>query len=611
MAKQYKKHSDVPKKYQWDLSTILEGKELKYWTDKYFDLFEKIIKHKTKAYDSKASYIKFLDLQEEQEMVMYKVINYLQLQIKINAVDAKVKAQLEELSYKAYLMEQKLGPTKPDFFKNAKKIQTWIKDKEFDGRRFWIKAALEEKSRQLPKAIQEYRTKASRGNISAREVFSIMTAAELDYGFVTDSKGKKFKLNPANRIKYIESNDKSLRRTAFTSYAKAYIDHKQSLSNLLHQHLKEASVEAKLHKFNSSIEAAIHEDRFPEKTLLTLYKSVQDNTKVFKKYKSYYKKFYEAQFKEKYNPKYDAFRKLVKTDSKYTVEQAQKLVIDVVKPLGKEYTDQIKEAFKTNWIDYMSVANKHTGAFSIGGTYGLDKKYILMNFKDNFESVSTLAHELGHSMHSYFADKHNSLSESQYPIFLAEIASLFNEIMLKDYLMENESSDKMKFQILSNSITTFSGTVLRQTEWSNYEYDLMKAIDEGKPVSTYEALSKIYFDNADKYTVTGKPVKRTDDLGMNAFRVPHFFAGFYVYKYAIGYLCANIFFQKYKTEGKKALDDYINKFLSAGASNWPMEILKDAGIDLNDENVYKLAFKQVEQEISQWINLGKKIFKVK
>lgn len=274
-----------------------------------------------------------------------------------------------------------------------------------------------------------------------------------------------------------------------------------------------------------------------------------------------------------------------------------------------EYPEIVKKAIDERWIDYINVPSKRSGAYSIGGAAGMKKIYILMNFDGTLESVNTLCHEMGHSMHSYFSNKCQSPLRSSYPIFLAEIASIFNELLLNDYLISKSKNIQQQFYLLDSSINDFIGTVLRQTMWSNFEFDLYNAIDENKPLNTYEEIEKLYVENEKKYSTTSKSIKLGDPRNVYSVMVPHFYYYFYVYKYALGYIVANVFFQKYKQEGQEALKNYINKFLSAGDIDWPANILKDAGVDIYNEDIYNLAFEVLNQKVDKYIKLGKKIFK--
>ncbi|MBD5423208.1 MAG: oligoendopeptidase F [Mycoplasma sp.] len=604
--KQYKKYEDVPKKYRFDLDHLLEGKTINKLIDLLFKKLNKDLEIKDEKYKDSKTYLKYLKDQKNISILFNKVSNYISNNISVNVVSEQFNKLSEDFNYKLFLYQKELGSETNRIFKNEDKLKEWIKLKEFKDFKKDIEFTLEQKKHKFEDQIEEFIKRISRANVDAHEVFSIITNSEMDYGHAISSKNKKIKITPANRSQLMINKDENIRKTTLVNWIDAYLKHKNSLASLLYQHIKNISTWSLERKYSSSIESLIHDDRIDTKLLEMLYKSVKDNNHLFEKFRSSHKKYFEIKYKKKYR-KWDNYLPLVKIKENYSIEETQEIVMDSLKPLGKEYNEVIKKMFSENWVDYCIVDNKRSGAYSIGGTYGIEKKYILMNHDGKLSSVSTLAHEAGHSMHSYFSDKHQPYNLSQYPIFLAEIASIFNELMLNDYLINNTTSDKMKFHLLSESINEFEATVRRQTMWSEYEYELYNKIDKGESLSTFDSLKNVYKLVVSQYT--NKKIKYKDQDLYACIMVPHFYYDFYVYKYAVGYLVANYFFQQYKTQGTIALKNYIDNFLSKGGSTWPIDLLKQAGVDLYDENFYKEAFAQLETKIEEYIKLGNKIFK--
>ena len=607
MAKQYKTHSAVPKKYKWDLTFLLDGKTPEEAINAVLKDFRKELKIKDSKYDSPEAYLKYLKANEKMAENYFKLSNYISNSTSLNVADPVPAALAQKFQFGMYEINKEMGSEDVRFFKNSAKLAKWAKLPKFKEHKHSIETKLEEKKFQLPKAIQEFRIKESRADIDAEAPFSILTNTELDYGFATTTGGKKIKVTPANRNALSKHKDAKVRKTASISYMSAYLKHKGTLSNLLFQHKKSESTFALIEGHKSAIDGLIFDDRSSRELLENLFSSVQDSLGTLKKFQGAHKKFYKAKF-GKTMTKYDGNVELINADLKVTADQAMKDVAGALKPFGKEYHDVVKDAFKNNWVDFMPVVNKRSGAYSIGATYGIDKKLILMNFDETIDATSTLAHEMGHSMHSYFSDKYNSLTNAQYKIFVAEIASIFNELMYYDYLLKNTDDDKLKFKINGEIVSGFIGTVHRQIEWANYELDVYDQIDKGTPLGTYEALSKVYLDNHTKYSTKKNP-KYTELDAVPAIYVPHFYYGFYVYKYAVGQLVANIFFKKYKEQGAPALQEYIDNFLKAGGSKNPLDILKDAGVDLLDPKTTELGFKAFEDNVNEYIRLGNKLFK--
>ncbi|ADE19689.1 oligoendopeptidase F [Mycoplasma crocodyli] len=607
--KQYKKYEDVPKEYKWNLEAILQNKTLEEALEDYSELFKKRILVKDSKYNNIENYLEDVKLSEELTMLEFKISNYISNNLNTEVTSSKWLSYEQKWQHLNSELSKEMGSESNRFFKHIDKMKIWKDDPRLKTYKILIENSIEDFKHKLSDEVEEYIIKTSIGYPSPSQIFEILTDSELDYGFVKDSKGKKIKLTRANRLKLLKSEDKEVRKNTYLNYSKAYLNHKSSLSSTLYQHFNSLVTEAKVRKFDSTVAMLTHEDRISDQNLKYLFEQVSKKSYVIGKYRKFHKLFYEAKFKEKYN-KWDSLRELVNVKSEYTVEEAKDLVSKALLPFGKEYSDVINKAMNESWIDFMCVNSKRSGAYSIGGSYGLDKKYILMNFNGDLSSVETLAHELGHSMHSYFSDTRQNLVQSQYPIFLAEIASIFNESMLFDYMLKNSDNDSLKFKILDTMISGFIGTVWRQIEWANYEYDLYKTIEEGQPANNWDSISKIYFNNQKKYSTkqSKKEPKYNETDLYGAIFVPHYYYGFYVYKYAIGQLCASYFFEKYKQEGVNYLNKYINNFLSAGCSDYPLEILKNVGIDLNDESFYNYGFNYLEGLIDEWIKLGKKLF---
>ncbi len=606
--KEYKKYKDIPEEYRFDLDYLLEGQKIEDLISQYFELIEVDIIEKDSKYDSSKSYLSHIENSEKSSILANKISNYISNNISVNVVSPEFSKLQDDLEFKLFEFNKRLGSETNRFFDNENKLREWVTLPEFTNYKKDIIFVLDGKMHKLPNEIEEFVKKISRAEISASDVFSILYNSELNYKEAVSKTGKKTKITLANRTALLKSKDELVRKSTYNNWNSAYLQHKGTFANLLYQHFKNISTWSIERKYDSSVSALIDEDQVDKKLLNTLYDSVQKNNYHFQRFYSLKKSFFAVKF-NKTMKAWDSMLPLVDADTNYTVEEMQKEVHLSLAPMGKEYQDKVQEMFDERWIDYIPVDNKRTGAYSIGGSFGLDKKYILMNFDESIRSVATLAHEIGHSMHSYYSDNEQPINLASYPIFLAEIASIFNELMLQDYLLNNTKDDKLKFHLLSEAIEDFEGTVRRQTMWSNYEYDLYNLVDEGKSVSTFDAIKEVYANNVKKYSLKKNQKYDKDEQLIASVIVPHFYYDFYVYKYAIGFVVANAFFQKYKDNGKEALEDYINNFLKAGGSDWPVEVLKNAGIDLYDENIYNQAFDVLKSKIDEYERIGKKLFK--
>lgn len=606
--KQYKKYLDVPSKYRFDLKSLLGSDTIETLINNFFDLLEKEYEIRDSKYENETIYLKYLNEQEKTTILINKISNYISNNLSINVISPEFNKLSNDLNFKLFEFQKKMGSETNRIFKNEKKLKKWASLPEFKNYKKDIEYTLEQKKHKFDNKIEEFIKKISRAEVSAYEIFSILTNSELEYGFVTNKSGKKIKITPANRSSLLTNKDENIRKTTYENWAKAYLQHKNSLASLLFQHIKNISVWSLERKYNSSIESLISEDKVDIKLLETLYTQVKNHIYLFKKYFELKKKYFQIKYKKTFKP-WDSLLPLVKTQENFTIEETQNIVHNALKPLGLEYSNKIKEMFDNNWVDYCIVENKRSGAYSIGQSYGLDKKYILMNHDGKLSSVSTLAHEAGHSMHSWYSDSNQTYNLSSYPIFLAEIASIFNELMLNDYLMKNTNDENVKFHLIEEAINEFDATVRRQTMWSEYEFHLYNQIDKGASLGNFENLKEIYKNVIDQYG--SKKQKKYSDIQLyGAIMVPHYYYDFYVYKYAIGYLVANFFFQKYKKNGQKELQNYINNFLKQGGSKWPIDLLKEAGVDLYDPQFYVQSFNELKNKINEYEKLGNKIFKI-
>lgn len=606
--KEYSNYDKVDSKYKWDLESILEGKTLEYWFNKYEELVKESIRIKDSKYDSIEAFIKGLEQGNEVAIVANKISNYLSNKISINLLDFETQKMSTMFQAIAEKLNNEFGSETNRFFKNIDKIKLWVNDKRLASHKRMLTEVINNYEHKLSDDVEEFLNETASGYPDFEEVFDELTNSELEYKSVLDSKNKKHKLNPGTFVKLVKSNDAILRKNTVSQYNKAKLRHKESLANMLVQTFKSTSVFAKARKFESSVQMLTFEDKITDEILLKLFEKVASLKDNLSRYKKKYKQYYEAKYKEKYRSEYDSYRDLIKVKSNYSVEEAKEIIREAFKHYGDEYCLQIKKALDENWIDFMMVKNKVSGAYSIGNTYGIDKKFILMNFDGQIESLETLAHELGHSMHSYFSDKNNEIHNADYPIFLAEIASIFNEIMLYDYLLKKSTDKKFKFFILSKMIDGFIGTVISQTILADYEYTLYKKVDDNVVSTSYEELARIFYDSAKKYTKKAEKFKK--DKCLASVIVPHFYNGFYVYKYAIGQLISIYFYKKYKKEGDEFINLYINEFLKVGSRYSSLETIKRLGINLQDDNFYKEGYDYFENLINEWIKLGDEIFKI-
>ncbi|UWD33944.1 oligoendopeptidase F [Mesomycoplasma molare] len=606
--KQYKNYKEVPDKYKFDLEFILKNKTVEEWLNDFEAYSQKVISQKAKRFQDIENFILYADLRKDFNLYFNQIYNYLSNKNNINLIDVETSKNFALLMTKYNDFIKNLGSEENDFFANIEKINQWKSDKRLKNHWKEIESILQREHHKLDDKIENYISETKKGDVSLYSTFAILRDSETKFKNIVDKNNKNIVLNTSNYLKLLKNKDENIRKQAQRNFLDGYLAHKQTFSSLLEQHLRNKSVLASTRKFNSLVEKEIFEDKIPVDFLNTLFSNVQSNADIYDKFLDLRKKFFKLKYKKNYKP-WDSALSLVDVKEKYSIEEAQDLLFKAITPLGEKYLNKVKEAIEEKWVDYIHVENKRGGAYSIGAHYSVDKKYILMNFDGTLNSVATLAHEIGHSMHSWYSDSNQPFELASYPIFLAEIASIFNELMLFDYMYSNTKDKKMKFYLLEKSIQDFMSTVVKQCQWANYEFEIYKNIDNSIPMKTFESFEKVYVSVLQKYTNKKNKEKIGQKSNVYAVMVPHFYYNFYVYKYSVGYIVANIFFQKYKENGINELEKYIQNFLSTGAKDWPLEILKDSGIDLLNTDTIQKAFKLLRDKVKLYENLGKTIFK--
>lgn len=605
--KQYKKYKDIPEEYRFDLQQLLDGKSIEELIANHLNDMKKLNDIKDSKYNSPEEYLSAHEFEKKLEISHNKINNYLLNSNSVNVVDSYINQLQENYAYQIHEISTMIGSEITRIKKHKEKLIEWKDREDFK----YIKKIIEEYLRHikytLDDNVEEYILKTSYGEVNSYSIFNILTNSELDYGYATGIDKKKIKITNGNRSELAKHKDKNIRKTSQVNYKNAFYKHRESLTNMLYQNAKAIVTNSKSRGYPSTIDSMIMDDYVDVDFLQSLYNNVSKNVHIFKPFFKNRARFYKEVFKEKMT-KYDYARDIFNVKNKFTIEQAKNIMIETFKPFGEEYLEILQKALNERWIDFLPVENKTTGAYSIDDAYGIDKIYILMNFDGQLESIETLAHELGHSMHTYFSCKYQVQELADYPIILAEVASIFNELMLYNYLLENSKDDKLKFTILESMISGFIGTVVRQTEWSNYEFNLYNSIEKGEAFASYESIANLYYENSKKYSINKKKKFALKDQIYSVY-VPHFYYDFYVYKYAVGQLSANIFFGNYLNDGPAYLQKYIDNFLKAGDSDKPLETLKKSGVNLYDQSSYEVGFKYVEKLINQYIKIGNKILK--
>jgi oligoendopeptidase F len=407
------------------------------------------------------------------------------------------------------------------------------------------------------------------------EVYGIFNNAEKPFPKVTLSTGEEVELTSSAYTKYRTAENREDREKVMKALFESYGDFKNMLGANLGGKVKKDWVYAKNRKYESSLQASLDSDNLPTEIYSTLIEQINNNLPTLHRALDLKKRMLDVDTLHYY----DLYVPLVeKVDMSFTVEEGQNVLLDALKPLGKEYVTVLQKAYDDRWIDYIPTVGKRGGAYSNGGAYDIHP-YILMNWTDDFESVSTLAHELGHTMHSYFSNKTQPFAKADYATFVAEIASTVNENLLNKYMVENAKSDDEKLYILGSYLELLRTTIFRQTSFAEFEWEIHKRVETGTPMTGVD-MSNIYYDIVKRYYGHNAGHCVVDDyIRYEWSYIPHFLGyTYYVFQYATSLIYGTALVEKMIENGQPAVDAYYN-ILNGGGSKYSPELIKDAGID--------------------------------
>ena len=420
------------------------------------------------------------------------------------------------------------------------------------------------------------------------EIYGKLTETDLKLGFIKNEDDEEIELTDSNYSLYISSKNRRVRSDAFKAMYNAYKSVIHTTAATYKGKVEYDCVDAKVRGYESALQASLYKDNINVSVYENLINTVSNNLDPLYKYYNLKKEILNLDELHLYDIYVDLINEV---NSKYSFEEAKDLVVNALSVLGEDYIKDLNKAFDEKWIDKYSSKSKRSGAYSSGGydTY----PYILLNFQGKLDDVSTLAHELGHSMHSYYSKKNNTYQDADYAIFVAEVASTVNELLLCKYILNNSNDKKVKLDVLDRMMELFKGTIYRQTMFAEFE-KITHEMVEKEEILTSENLEELYYNLNKKYF--GKDVCIDNEIRYEWSRIPHFYYNFYVYKYATGLAAACYIVDGILNGRENALSNY-KKFLSLGGSMDPLDELKIAGVDMNDPSVIESALKMFDETI--------------
>ncbi len=593
------KRSEVPEEFTWNLKDIFESDEA--WEKALEELGaypKKFAKLQGTLGKSEANLLKYYKLSDEVSVKLEMVYNYASMKSDEDTANSKyqdfrgkaMSAYVAIAGSSSFASPEIMAipdETMDEFYKEKK---TLLKYKVNIDR---IRKA---KDHILSPAEEAIMAAAAEVTSAPENINSLLQDADLKWDDVVDAKGKKHPLTNGSFTMLLEDPDQDFRKKVFEQYYKQFEAHKNTIAAAFDGQFKALKFNAVQRHYGSTLEAALDNTEVPVKVYTNLIEAVHGNLDKMYKYVALRKKMLGV----KKLHMYDVYVPIVKDAAKkISFEDAKKTVLEALSVLGKDYTDLLETGFNNRWIDVYENEGKRGGAYSSGSSH--PHPYVLLNHKDNLDSMFTLAHEMGHALHSYHSTKNQPVNTADYVIFVAEVASTCNEVLLMKYLLSKTTDKKERMYLINHFLDAFKGTVFRQTMFAEFELMMGKAVEEGQTLTAdwlcekYLELNKLYF---------GPKMISDPQIALECLRIPHFFYNYYVFQYATGYSAAVAIANRILEEGEPAVKDY-KKFLSGGCSTDPISLLKIAGVDMGSPEPVNSALKLFGELVDELAELSK------
>ena len=594
MEKQ-KLRDEVSNDYKWDLTKIYKTDE--EWNKDYQKLESEIIKIKdyTNFIESSENLYNFLTFNEKLERLLNKLYYYAHLNFDVDTLNDKYQEMNQKMIDMLDYFNELTSFVIPTFLKvDYDKVQQYINElpslKEYE---FTLEQIYREKEHTLDEEKEHMLALLGKNLSNPGSTFEALTDSDLTFGNIIVD-GKEVELTESNYGKYISSFDRNIRKTVFERLFTTYSNFKTTITSIYNGDIDANISIAKIRNFNSALEASLYSDNIDKSVYENLIKTVHNNLDVLYDYYDLKKKVLNLDELHIY----DIYTPMIKVDKQdYSFEEAEYLVLDTISIFGEEYKENALKAFNEKWIDVYNNKGKRSGAYSSG--FYDTAPYMLLNFENRINDVFTLAHELGHSMHTYFSCKNNSYNNSGYKIFVAEVASTVNELLLAKNLLKKSNSKEEKLNILNRLLELFKSTIYRQTMFAEFEKKIYELRERGN-VLTSETICKEYYELNKLYF--GNNVVVDDLIKYEWERIPHFYYNFYVYKYATGLSAACYIVKNILDNKENAKENYL-KFLKSGGSMYPLDELKLAGVDMNKPEVVESAISMFKETIEEFKTL--------
>ena len=593
------KRSEVPEEYTWNLKDMFESDEA--WLEEYEALKvypAEVAKLQGTLGESAANLLEFFKKDDELTVRLETLYTYASCSGDQDMSNAKYQDFRGKAMATIVAIESASAYATPEIMAipEEKHNAFYAECPELETYRRSIYKIRRRAAHILSKEEEALLASAEEMADSADKIGGILRNADLKFPSVVDSEGNEHALTNGSFVPLEESSDRVLRKNAFEAFYGRYGDFKNTIAMTLDGEFKKRNFFAKARKYNTTREAALDHTEVPEEVYDNLIEAVHSNLDKMYKYVALRKKMLGVDELHMY----DVYTPIVAdAASKISIDEAKATVLEALAVLGEDYTALLKEGFENRWIDVYENEGKRGGAYSTGS--GKPHPYVLLNHKDTLDSMFTLAHEMGHALHSYHSTKYQPVNTAGYVIFVAEVASTFNEVLLMRHLLGKTTDKTERAYLINHFLDSFKGTVYRQTMFAEFEREIGRMSERGEALTAdalsakYHELNKLYF---------GPDMVSDDGIALEWARIPHFFYNYYVFQYATGFSAAVAIANRILAEGEPAVADY-KKFLSSGGSADPISLLKIAGVDMSSPEPVNSALKLFGELVEEMEELNK------
>lgn len=589
--------STIENKFKWTIDEMYPNEEsIEKDIQKVKELIEEVKKYKGILADSEENIFKALNISEEASRILQNLYVYTHMKSHEDTRINKNQSNATKIDMLSTELSMATSYMVPEIIAmDNEKLENYLKTERLSHYKKYVDDILRLKPHTLNEREEELLASVADLSGVPENVYDMLSFADLKFPEIEDENGEKVRVTHSNFSLFLKSKDARVRKDAFEAMYGIYGQYKNTFASTLYGGIKSEIFYAKTRKYESALQGSLFQDNVSVDVYNNLIDAVHENLDTLNEYIDLKKKFLGL---DKINM-YDLYVPLTENfDMEISYEKAQEIILEALKPLGEEYLENVKKAFAEGWIDVYGNEGKQGGAYS-WGSYD-SKSYILMSYKDDLNSLFTLIHEMGHSMHSFYSKNNQPYLYSGYKIFVAEVASTLNELLLINYLLKNAKSKEERVYLLNYYLEQFRTTVYRQTMFAEFEKICHGKVEEGEPL-TAEDFNNIYYDLNKKYY--GESCEVNEEIALEWARIPHFYSNFYVYKYATGFSAASALSKQILEEGESAVSRY-KEFLKSGGSEFPLDQLRKAGVDMEkkesvDEalHVFKDLVKQLEKEL--------------